>query len=181
MTDDLQPYAPVASESLQPETDGRVATSAIWIAYIVTPPVAPLLLSVLVFVLALAFSDPKDTGTPIGIILVPIFLMTGGLFLSYMLMLIIGMPMIFFLRRRNKLTLSNLLWSGTLTAVIFGTLFVIVQVQSEGGPGQGSFFEIILVMCIASLAFAAVILLQIAAFWAVMKNLDRKRRLAPAA
>ena len=176
MTDDLQPYAPVASESLQQEEDGRVATSAVWFAYLLTPPIAPLLLAMLVFVFALILSDPEDTGTPIGIILVPLFLATGGILLSYLITLVVGMPTVFILRNRNKLSLSNLLWACALVAVVLGTLFVILQLVADGGPGSGTYSEIVVVMCFTSIAFGLIFMLQAVAFWMVMRKFDRKRR-----
>jgi membrane protein implicated in regulation of membrane protease activity len=56
-----------------------------------------------IFVLGMALSDPADPGTPIGIILLPILLLTLGGFIAYGIAAICWMPLIFFWRKRGWL------------------------------------------------------------------------------
>jgi len=76
----------------------------LWRAFWVAPAVAPILTAIEVFVIGMAFSDPADPGTPIGIILLPLLLLTFGVVMAYGIAALLWMPIVFHLRSRGRLT-----------------------------------------------------------------------------
>lgn len=80
-----------------------VSAKTLWRAYGVAPLVAPAAFAAIVFVTGLLFTDPKDPGTPIGVILIPILSLTLGVAVSYLLAIACWMPVMFFLRKRGWL------------------------------------------------------------------------------
>lgn len=84
----------------------------------IAPLVMPSLVAAFVFLLGPFLID--DDANPIGIILIPIFLLTVGLCLSYLLMLAIGMPIAFHLHRRNWLSCATIHLAALILSVVGG-------------------------------------------------------------
>lgn len=99
---------------------------AVWWAYLVAPAVAPILFAIAFFVfgvIGLSLRGADDTGTPAGVVMIPLLSLTVGMFASYAVAGIVGMPIAFFLRRRgrlNALTIHGaaLVWSLFLSTCI---------------------------------------------------------------
>ncbi|MEM7474804.1 MAG: hypothetical protein AAF483_07415 [Planctomycetota bacterium] len=168
------PYAPPESEIEADKPASPIRMAAIWTAFAVTSPITPILLSVVVLVVGLFFSDPEDTGTPIGIILVPILLLTAGIVFAYIATLFFAMPVVIILRKRDQLKLSNLCWMAAVYSVLFGTLLVVLPTRSGEVPGDGSLQSIIFAMLIASAGIGVFLLIQAMAFWSVMTRLGKR-------
>ena len=56
----------------------RAGGRRLLLAFLIAPLVPPVVAAVLVFTGGMLFSDPKDTGTPVGIVLLPVLLLTVG-------------------------------------------------------------------------------------------------------
>lgn len=105
------------------------------LAFLLAPPVVPLVLSVLTVVSGLWLSDPKDPGTPIGIVLLPVLLMTVGVLIAYLVAGLAWWPVIWWLRRRGGLHFSSLLTAGFLLSWgLTGLLALGIQATTTPRP-----------------------------------------------
>ena len=110
--------------SIEYEKTHPSPTKKLWRAFWVAPLVAPLLLAVDVFTIGLLLSDPKDPGTPIGIILLPALILTIGVVASYFITAIFWMPIVIFLHRRKRLDGGSIHLMAFLLAVL---LFAVIE------------------------------------------------------
>ncbi|MFM8583341.1 MAG: hypothetical protein ACKOFW_17870 [Planctomycetaceae bacterium] len=97
--------------------------SRLVLAFLIAPLVPPVLAAVLVFAGGMLFSDPKDTGTPVGIVLLPVLLLTVGGPLSYVVAGLVWWPVVWLLRKRGAFHFlavhaAGLLMACGLTAVL---------------------------------------------------------------
>lgn len=136
----------------------------LWFAYAIAPLVAPSLAAVVIFFGGLFLSDPNDTGTPVGIVMLPIVMMTVGVGVSYLLGLVVGMPVVFWLSRRDRLTGFNIHVAAVGVALIIATVFTFIGVITEGWP---TLFEGVQFFALAFLVIAAILLTTTAVFWMV--------------
>ena len=99
------------------EKSRQPSTRRLWRAFWVAPAVAPILMAIEIFIVGMAFSDPADPGTPIGIILLPFLLLSIGMVVSYGLAALIWMPIVFRLRKRGRLTAGTIQAAAVMLAV----------------------------------------------------------------
>lgn len=96
----------------------RVTSSErLWRAFWIAPLVAPVLLAVDMFVVGLLLSDSGDSGTPLGVLTVPLIALTLGIFGAYLITLSCWMPVVFFLRKRDWLNGGSIHLMGLLLAL----------------------------------------------------------------
>jgi hypothetical protein len=179
---DVNPYAtPTAAENL-PAVGNAPSTRRLWIAYAIAPLFAPVIAAVTVFVVGMAFlaSHPEDTGTPVGVIAIPIFLLVIGIPASYVMSGLIVMPFIFWLRRRGRLNGygvhgAALLSTGALAllVVIVGTLQNWVLTKTLLPPAT-----VLAGALAASSMLAPFILLSGTAFWLIGVRQPNRSRAA---
>ena len=102
------------------------SSKRLWVAYLISPAIAPAVAAAAIFFGGPYLIDPNDTGTPIGIIALPIFLMTAGMVVSYLMWLAIGMPIAIYLERRSILNGYTIYGAAIaislLSAVAFGMI-----------------------------------------------------------
>ncbi len=172
------PYVP---PDLEGETHAisaeEYSTGSLWIAFFIAAPVALVLAAVLFLVfgmLALAF-NPNGTGTPAGIILVPILLLTIGIIASYVLVLMLGMSVVFFLRTLYKLSGANLFWYGALLSTIFGVVFFLIGFTADVPRFQGGDrLPYILIGMLVATAFLGISIMgTISVFWFMVQRLNQ--------
>lgn len=111
------------TECPQGQTESRTAT--IWWGYIIAPAVAPVLFSVVVFLLGsvtLAM-NPHDNGTPIGVILIPLLSLTIGVVAAYFVAGVVGMPIIFRLEKQRSLNGLTIHGTALTCMVVLASLF----------------------------------------------------------
>lgn len=96
--------------------------STLWWAFAVSPLVAPITFAICFFVLGMIALtwNPDQSGTPAGVIIVPLLACTGGVFLSYVAAGI-AMPVIFYLENRKQLSAISI-----STTALFGLLGLVV-------------------------------------------------------
>ena len=128
---DLSPYQSPApsrelAEPLRPPTRRQL-----WRGYLIAPLVAPLAAALIIFAAGLLLSDRESTGTPIGIILLPILLMTVGVVISYLLALLIGMPVAFLLHKNNLLNGYTIHLAALILAVVVSLLLTLLGVMAD--------------------------------------------------
>lgn len=144
-------------------------TRRLWRAFWVAPAVAPILMAIEVFAVGMAFSDPADPGTPIGIILLPSLLLTLGVVFSYGIAAICWMPLIFFSRRRGWLSGSAVhLLAFLLALSIVALLEAAIYAMTTPRPTD------VVGFAVSSLPIASVvisdIMLSAAVFWMLIRE-----------
>jgi hypothetical protein len=170
------PFASPAEISQSPATVSTPANKSLWLGYAIAPAVAPLVFAIVVFIVGMVWHmlNPDHTGTPIGVILVPIFSVTVGVVASYGVAGVIGMPIAFHLRKRKRLNgytihVAALLWSLAFTVFLTGTLYVMTQAPR---PEPTTFI-------FSTLALFAMltpcILLSATTFWLVVRRGQGRR------
>ncbi|MGI9472192.1 MAG: hypothetical protein ACR2NZ_11695, partial [Rubripirellula sp.] len=132
---------------------GMSSTKRLWIGFLVSPPVAPILLSAAIFIGRGYLLDSNDTGTPVGIILIPIFLLTLGIAVSYFLMLVIGMPLAFLLRRRSLLNGFTILLSAVAVSLFLGIAGAILIVTMNSASNNADLNFVVAVPFVLSTSF----------------------------
>lgn len=110
----------------------RVTSSKrLWRAFWIAPLVAPVLLAVDMFVAGLLLSDSGDSGTPLGVLAVPLIALTLGIFGAYLIALSCWMPVVFFLRKRDWLNGGSIHLMGLVAAL---ATFVLLEVAAYYAP-----------------------------------------------
>lgn len=113
--------------------------SVLWWAYMISPLIAPIAFAICFFVfgmVALAM-NPEDSGTPVGVIIVPLLALTVGVLLSYFFGGLM-MPVIFYLEKQDGLNFTTIAITSLfgLLALIGASLSLALLNQSSEGPGQ---------------------------------------------
>jgi hypothetical protein len=162
--EESNPYTSPTAVSTGHANSQSKTKKQLWFAYAIAPLVAPSLAAVVIFFGGLFLSDPNDTGTPVGIVLLPIVMMTVGVGISYFLALVVGMPVVFWLSRRNRLTGFSIHLAAVGVALIIAAVFTLIGVITEGGP---TLFEGVQFFALAVLVIAAFLLTSTAVFWMV--------------
>ena len=164
------PYSTPATTGALTEKARPSPMTRLWLGYSIAPLIAPILAASGIFFGGLFFHDPEDMGTPIGIVLLPVLLLTVGVFLSYSLALILGMPIAFWLRRKRMLTGYTIHIAAIIVSFGLATSLTLVGMFVDGHVSLSEF-------CVAfSLTFLIIspfILLSTTAFWLIAK---RERR-----
>jgi hypothetical protein len=148
------------------------STKRLWIAFAVAPFVAPLLAAIVLFGIAFGYqaNNPADVDVnPMSMILAPAVLLIVGVPASYVVAGTIGMPIAFWLRRRDRLNGSSIHVTACLATVAIAVglmTLALPLINSERGelPGPAEWAVGALVMCAALLPF---ILLSATTFWLV--------------
>jgi hypothetical protein len=156
------------------EKSQNPSTRRLWRAFWVAPAVAPILMAIEIFVLGMAFSDPADPGTPIGIILLPILLLTLGGFIAYGIAAICWMPLIFFWRKRGwlnggRLHLLAFLLALAVVALLEATIYAITT------PRPTDFFELLSSSLIIAGFVIPNVMLSAVVFWMIVRPSSDRR------
>jgi hypothetical protein len=141
-------------------------TKVLWWAYAFAPAVAPILFAVVVFVVGSAYlaMNPEDTGTPIGVIVIPLISLTVGVICSYFVAGVIGMPIAFFLRRRNSLNGYTIHGAALIWSIVLAVLLSI-GIYAYTTPPRPAAVEFLLPSLGLFVMLAPGILLSATIFW----------------
>lgn len=99
------------------EASGGISANRLWLAYAIAPPIGVAIVGVAIGIFGFInqMSNPNDVdANPLAIILVPIFMVLVGAPFCYFVLGLFGMPILFYLRRKEKLT------GGTVFATAMG-------------------------------------------------------------
>ena len=173
----LSPYTPPNSESddalhLRPTTGNRI-----WIGFLVAPPVVPLLIAAAILLSGPILIDPSDTGTPIGIVLLPMAFSTVGVAISYFLTLLLGMPIATWLNRRDRLNGYSIHASALVISILLGVFLIgsIVIAQGIAGTQDARPLELLTSTAMACLLFIVLIIPTATIFWLVSCKFGARR------
>lgn len=170
----VNPYSTPTTFESQPAAGDMPSTRRLWIAYGIAPLVAPLLAAITVFVAGMVYlhNNPEDTGTPIGVIALPIVLLGVGVPASYAVAGLIGMPIAFALRTRSRLNGYTVHGAALLAAVVIGSGLVTAGMlmewlQSRDLPSFFEFLEFLGAALVTSGALAPFMFLSATTFWLI--------------
>lgn len=171
------PYASSGTSSSMSEQGQTRRPKKIWIGYLFAPAVAPTVAAAAIFFGGESLVDPNDTGTPIGIILLPILLMTVGMVISYLLTLVIGLPIAFFLERRAILNGYTIHMAAIAVSVLFAVAFAMISFCMwllGSNPRPPSLIELPKAIGFMFCAFGIFIMPTATAFWLIACKLVGK-------
>lgn len=144
----------------------------LWWAYAIAPAVAPILFAVTVFVVGMTWLtlNPDFIGTPIGVVVIPIISLTVGVVASYFVAGVIGMPIAFFLRKReilNGYTIHGaaLLWTFFFVGLLSAAMYATTTPQTR--PPLTDFLSSTLILVFL---IAPGILLSATTFWWIVSR-----------
>lgn len=146
--------------------------SKLWFAFLVAPLVAPLLFSLIVLIVlsvALMFSDPKDPGTPIGVVMVPVLTLILGVLASYFIAGIIWMPIMLFLKKRGMLSGRVIHVTAFILAILLYVLLelCIYAITAVPRPDALAFIRSSLFI---GVIFVPCVMLSATTFWWMLRN-----------
>ncbi len=153
-------------------------------AYAIAPLVAPLAGASTVFIAGMVHlsNHPEDTGTPIGVIVIPAGLLGIGVPASYAVAGLIGMPIAFALRKRNRLNGYTVHGAALLLTALLDVGLVISGIGIQWFQ-SGSFAHPMATLWGAFAAFLMLtpfILLSTTTFWLIGVRQRRGHAAAPA-
>jgi hypothetical protein len=109
---------------------------SIWWAFVIAPPVAPILMSLVIFSMLFWPGETQKTLTPTGFIVYPLFTLLLGTLISYFVAAVISLPMVFALERREMLSgfVISLIAIASWWMFVAGCclLLLLLQPQSAG-------------------------------------------------
>ena len=146
-----------------------VSSKRLWRAFRVAPVVAPVVFAVFVFVAGLLFTDPKDPGTPIGVIAIPVLSLTLGVVASYLVAGVFGMPIVFFLRNRGWLNGRGIHATAFLLAIVFCTLLE-VTIYYVTTPPRPDLIEFLRPTLYIACTIIPCIMLSATMFWWMVRD-----------
>lgn len=171
------PYAPPTADSTLAQPSQGQRTNRLWLGFFVAPPVVPIILASVIFFGGAYVIDPNDTGTPIGIIIFPILLLTAGIAFSYFLSLVIGMPIAFWLNRRNRLNGYSIHLVAIGLSLLFGMvsacIAMVASVSSE--DLDIGVLNVLAAIGISSLTFGILVIPTATLFWLVSCKLGKSK------
>ena len=129
--DDLLQASAEATEQSSPSDIRRVR--AIWWAFLIAPPVAPLLLAVVVFATLFWPRDLGQSSTPPGFVALPLYSLIIGTLLAYFVAGTIFLPMIFALERRQSLSGFAICLTGVASWWLFVAAACLIIMVLQGG------------------------------------------------
>jgi hypothetical protein len=144
----------------------------LWVAFLVAPIVAPVLFALIVLIVlsvGLMFSDPKDPGTPIGVVMVPVLSLILGVIVSYFVAGVIWMPLIVFLKNRGLLSGRVIHVAAFVLAILlYGLLELsIYAITAVPRPDLLSFIRSSLFI---GAMFIPCVMLSATTFWWMLRN-----------
>ncbi len=162
MKAELNPYRSPTTELPLAEQARPQLRMRIGLGLLIAPLMAPLAAAALVFAVGLLFADPQDDGTPIGIVLVPVAMLTVGSFFSYLLALVIGMPIVLLLRMRKRLNGYTIHLAAALVSLLFAVAWTAVSFSLERPVAPAN---VVFLFGLTVLFVAPLVLLSTAVFW----------------
>lgn len=144
----------------------------LWVAFLVAPMVAPVLFSLIVLIVlsvGLMFSDPKDPGTPIGVVMVPVLSLVLGVIASYFIAGVIWMPIMVFLKNQGLLSGRVIHLSAFVLAIILYVLLDISIYAITAVP-RPDFLAFIRSTLVIGVIFIPCVMLSATTFWWMLRN-----------
>ncbi len=144
----------------------NASNRALWIAYLVSPAVAPVSFIVILFLLGGIFTAFKMDVNPASFLVLPVVALTVGMVVCYLVAGIIGMPIAFYLRRRNALT-GRSIHGAALGWSIFVSVILGVPVAVAAGA---RWYHVPLAVGTLACLITPPVLLSATSFWFLLRR-----------
>ena len=145
-----------------------VTSQKLWRAFRVAPLVAPILLALDTFVVAVLWSGPVAPRTPMGFLALPLLVLTLGLPVSYLVARVFFMPLVFCLRKRGWLH------GGTIHGIAFllgVAVFLLLETAVYFVAAErADFFEFLRMSLIVAGFVVPNIMLSALVFWWMIRD-----------
>jgi hypothetical protein len=171
----FSPYEAPAEVATDP-LESTSAKNPLVKAFAIAPLVGPTFLALFVLIGGVIYLslNPENPGTPVGVIVIPIFTMTVGVFLSYCAALVVGLPMALVLRRRNQLNGWTIHAAAWTCAVLMTGLGCLASFAASSNTSLG--VDVIGWLVVLALLTPGS-LLSGTAFWWIMRRDQRHSRI----
>ena len=160
MTDN--PYKPPSTGA-----DGRAvldqSSKSLWLAYAFAPAVAPITFVVTLFLLGAIATVFNIEVNPASFLVLPVLALTVGIVVCYVVAGAIGMPIAFYLRKRNALTGYTIHGAALCSAVFFS---VVAGIPMSLANGDRLYVGIFILACF-TIPF---VLLSATCFWLIVRR-----------
>ena len=143
-------------------TNMRPSNRSLWWAYLFAPAVAPLVFVLIVFAAGFLSTWFGADVNEASMLVLPVLALTVGLVSCYLVAGMIGMPIAFYLRRKDALNAYSI----HLSAFCWAALFTTACAWSFVG---GSWKELPLAFCYVGVGVIPSVLLSGTAFWWLVK------------
>jgi hypothetical protein len=163
MTDN--PYqSPSARAEQRPATDQF--RKSLWRAYAFAPAVAPVSFVLLLFLIGAIATAFNIEVNPTSFLVLPVVALTAGMVICYLVAGCIGMPIAFYLRKRNSLN------GYTIHGAAFcWSIFTAVVVATPMSFSQGAkWYHIPLAILVLVCVIAPPVLLSATVFWLLVRR-----------
>ncbi len=164
MTDN--PYQVPDAVAEQPRFDARRSSRALWIAYAFSPAVAPIASVIILFLLGGIFTAFGVEVNPASFLVLPVLALTVGMLVCYLVALIIGMPIAFYLRKRNALSGYTIHGAAFCCVVLFSTVVSTPMAIAEGAHWYHVPLAILMLIGVVS----PPVLLSATCFWLLVRK-----------
>lgn len=125
------PYTPPTIVDPGIQTRERYPTRALWLAYLFAPAVAPVSFVILVFAVIVVASLFGVGINEASVAILPIVGLVAGFFFSYLAAGVIGMPIVFLLRRHRALNGYSILGMALVLAFLFTVAISMTTVGDD--------------------------------------------------
>ncbi|MCA9196173.1 MAG: hypothetical protein KDA87_01500 [Planctomycetales bacterium] len=143
----------------------------LWLAFALAPPISTFVMGIGLGLFGFVYQtlNPMDVDSnPMAIFLVPAFMIVLGTPFCYLVLGVIGMPIIFHQQKRGKLNGASVattaLGIGLLPVILLSLIGLIRSVVMSDSSQAGSYLGIGLILSLTSLPLA---LIAAAVFWRV--------------
>lgn len=151
-------------------SQGRADTRRLILAFALAPAAAPVVLAILTFAGGMLFSDPKDPGTPVGIVIVPLLLLTLGMVGAYVTAGVCWWPVVWWLQRRGALNFLSLHAAGFLLAVGLSVCLTL-GMHALTAPPRPPLQDLLLPCLVTSAVLIPATMASVLVFWWLMRAL----------
>ncbi|MFN9985910.1 MAG: hypothetical protein ACK52S_10195 [Pirellula sp.] len=160
------PYHPLTCSEPTTFTSSIPSNRALWRAYFFAPAVAPLAFVAMVFLVAFASEIFGADVNPASILILPVLALTIGVLSCYFVAGVLGMPIAFYLRRRNSLNGYSIHLAAFCWALLFTTFCALLFVgfKWDGLP---------MAVCYVGLGVIPPVVLSGTAFWLLVRLFSR--------
>lgn len=160
------PYQVLNVNDQQSRCDVSGSSKPLWIAYTISPIVAPISFIAILFLLGAISTAFGVEVNPASFLVLPLAALTLGTLVSYVVAGVIGMPIAFYLRNRNSLTGFSIHVAATCWAVFFSVVVSTPLAIAQGAHWHQVPLAILTLAC----AVSPPVLLSATCFWLIVRK-----------
>ena len=142
------------------------SSKSLWIAYAFSPAVAPISFVLILFLLGAIFTAFDVEVNPASFLVLPVVALTAGMVICYLVAGCIGMPIAFYLRKRNSLTGYTIHGAALCWAIFTSVVIATPMSFAQGAKWYHIPSAILIPVCV----IAPPVLLSATSFWQLVRR-----------